>query len=102
MPPAPARPTERASRSGTARDPRTSNGPFPADPSDPADPSNPPDPPDRPYATNPVHVPWRTPAMPIGSRTRRTLTAAALPLASTGVMFEGSSASHAAANPGPG
>ena len=37
-----------------------------------------------------------------GSHTRRALTAAALPLASLGVLLMGSTAAHAAANPGPG
>ncbi|MCW2941834.1 MAG: hypothetical protein JWN00_4819, partial [Actinomycetia bacterium] len=37
-----------------------------------------------------------------GSRTRRALTAAALPLACLGVLLMGSTAAHAAANPGPG
>jgi chitinase len=37
-----------------------------------------------------------------GSRTRRALTAVALPLASLGVLLMGSTTAHAAANPGPG
>ncbi|GAA1244037.1 hypothetical protein GCM10009665_38550 [Kitasatospora nipponensis] len=37
-----------------------------------------------------------------GSRTRRSLTAAAVPLASTALLLGGSTAAHAAANPGPG
>jgi chitinase len=38
----------------------------------------------------------------LGSRTKRTLTAALLPLASTAAVIGGGTAAHAAANPGPG
>ncbi|MEZ0094015.1 ricin-type beta-trefoil lectin domain protein [Streptacidiphilus sp. EB129] len=38
----------------------------------------------------------------LGSRTRASLTAAAVPLASTALLLGGSATAHAAANPGPG